>query len=153
MIMILDRGGCPVMVHASAWDRFLARAHADHLDTRLAGGASPDDTLGLALRAQMLERAATRRHLALAAQRVMSVAARGNAARVSVPICRDRVLASYAEFSELVERLQATGPVSARGMALVRALFIDAGSPLYNRGNSCDLRASVRAAADALSVA
>jgi hypothetical protein len=152
MIVILDQGGCPVTVHASAWARFVVRVRSSRLDTDLASGASPDDTLGLALRAQMLERDAMRRALARAAQRVMAAAILDRPDRLPVPICRDQVLASAAEFNELIERLQMKGPVSAKGVAMARALLGDGGSPVYRRDSGTDLRASVRDATAALSI-
>src|SRR5579864_7474049 len=74
MFVLLDEADCPVARPARPWDRLMARVRASRLDSDLAGGASPDATVGLALRAQLLVGARTRRDVAEGAQRVLATA-------------------------------------------------------------------------------
>ncbi len=151
MLVLLDECGCPIAHPAHPWDRLLTRMRAQRLDTELARGASPDATVALALRAQMLVSVAVRRDLARSAQRVVTVAAQTSPrSRLAVPICWDRVRDSAGEFAELTRRLLAAGPVAARGVAQASLLLTDATGPLYQRANPDDLRSMVREAASAL---
>jgi hypothetical protein len=155
MYVLLDEGnGCPVASTVRPRDRLLVRLHASRLDDDLAGGASPDATVTLALRAQMLVRGPARRDTARAAQRVLATAMHASGAGpLPVPVCQDRVKDCSEEFAELIRRLVAAGPVSARGVARARVLLADASGPVYHRASTDDLRARVRDAADALSAA
>jgi len=74
MLLLLDEAGCPIARPARPWDRLVVRVRASRLDSDLAGGASPDATVALALRAQMLVRARTRRGVALGAQQILATA-------------------------------------------------------------------------------
>jgi hypothetical protein len=167
MLVLLDRADCPVATSARPWDRLMARVRASHLDSDLAGDASPDSTVALALRAQMLVSERTRRDVAEGARRLLATAmqapvgdrsparaARGPqlpaAGRPRVPVCRDRVRESAEELGDLIRRLLADGPVAARGVALASALLCDGSGPLYHRGNADDVRARVREAVTAL---
>jgi hypothetical protein len=151
MLVLLEEDGCPVAHTVSPRDRLLARWLAFRLDRDLAGGASPDATVPLALRAQMLVRGPARRDLARSASRVLAAAMQAPVAgRLTVPVCRDRVRNCSAEFAELIGHLLAPGPVPARGMAKARVLLTDASGPLYHRASADDLRARVRDAAKAL---
>jgi hypothetical protein len=175
MFVLLDEGGCPVARPARLRDRLMARIRAGRLDGDLAGGASPDATVALALRAQLLVRERTRRELAEGTRRLLAsamhataanpshtpatnpshaLAARGPqmpaARRSRVPARRDRVSESAEELGDLIRRLLADGPVAARGVALASALLSDGSGPLYHRANADDLRARVREAVNAL---
>jgi hypothetical protein len=151
MLVLLEEAGSPVAAAAHPWDLLLAHWHGFRLDSDLAAGASPDASVPLALRAQMLVRPRYRYELARSADRVLAAAMQGAYfGRPRVPVCRDRVRDCSQEFGELIRRLRATGPVPARGVAKVGVLLADAGGPLYHRANAEDLRARVRDAADAL---
>lgn len=152
MHLLLDEGdGCPIVRAVHPWDRFVARLRAHRLDSDLAAGASPDSTVALALRAQRLVRISARRDLARRTQRVLAVAMQApRSGLMSVPVCQDRVRDCSAEFSELIRCLLAACPVPARGVAKASVLLADASGPLYHRASANDLRARVRAAADAL---
>lgn len=159
MLLLLDEAGCPIARPARPWDRLVVRVRASRLDSDLAGGASPDATVPLALRAQMLVRARTRRDLALGAQQILATATQVPAAgrtqvpaagRPRVPVCRDRVRDSSEELGDLIWRLLAGGPVAARGVALASVLLTDGSGPLYHRASADDVRARVREAVDAL---
>jgi hypothetical protein len=159
MLLLLDEAGCPIARPARPLDRLVVRVRATRLDSDLAGGASPDATVALALRAQMLVRARTRRDLALGAQQILARATQVPAAgrtqvpaagRTRVPVCRDRVRDSSEELGDLIRRLLAGGPVAARGVALASVLLTDGSGPLYHRASADDVQARVREAVDAL---
>jgi hypothetical protein len=151
MLVLLVVDGCPVARTVRPWDRLLAHWRACRLDRDLARGASPDATIPLALRAQLLVRGPARRDLARSASRVLAAAMQvPGAGRLPVPVCRDQVRDCSAEFGELIRRLLAGGPVPVQGLAMARILLADASGPLYHRAGAGELRASVRDAADAL---
>jgi hypothetical protein len=151
MLVLLEEAGSPVACTAHAWDRLLVHWHAFRLDSDLAAGVSPEASVELAVRAHMLVRTRYRYELARSADRVLAIAMRSAySGRPRVPVCRDRVRDCSEEFGELIRRLRAPGPVSARGVAKVGVLLADAGGPLYHRANADDLCAWVRDAADAL---
>ncbi len=151
MLVLLEDGGCPVAATAHLWDRLLARWHAFRLDHDLAGGATPDATLALALRAQALIQVPARRGLARSVRYMLATSAQPpRPGRPQVPVCRDRVRACSAEFEELIRCLLAPGPVPPRGVAKTRLLLTDASGPLYRRATPDDLSFRVRDAADAL---
>jgi hypothetical protein len=150
-MLVLLEDDCPVPVAVRPRDRLLARLHTFRLDHDLAAGASPDATVGLALRARRLVATPTRRELAWTARRVLTAAHAPGRRRAPVTICRERVRDCSEEIEDLIRRLLTPGPVSARGVAQVRTLLCDATSPIYYRASRDDLRATVLAAADALS--
>jgi len=151
MLVLLDEAGCPIARTAHPWDRIAVRLRAFSLDRDLAAGASPDSSVALALRAQMLVHPRYRRGLARSARRVLTAATQQPfGSRLAVPVCRDRVKDSSEEFGDLIRRLLAAGPVTARGVAQASVLVADASGPLYRRASAGDLRARVRDAADAL---
>jgi hypothetical protein len=167
MLVLLDEDDCPVARPARLWDRLMVRVRASRLDSELAAGASPDATVALALRAQMLVRTRTRRGMARGAQRVLERAMRVPAADrppapaggglrmpaagvMQVPVCRERVTDSAEELGDLIRRLLGGGPVAARGVALASVLLTDGSGPLYRRASADDLRARVREAVNAL---
>ena len=61
-----------------------------------------------------------------------------------MPICREHVLAAMSELLAVHDRLLAGGPVSAHGVALLRALISDGAGPLYRRHRRDDLGARLR---------
>src|SRR5260370_20368172 len=131
MLVLLDECGCPIAHPAHPWDRFWTRMRAQRLDTDLARGASPDATVALALRAQMLVSVAVRRDLARSAQRVVTAAAHtAPRSRLTVPICWDRVRDAAGEFAELTRRLVAAGPFAGPGVAQARLPLTHAHGPL-----------------------
>jgi hypothetical protein len=151
MLVLLEEAGSPVACVARPWDRLWACLRAFRLDSDLAAGASPEGSMALALRAQVLTRTRHRRDLAASADRVLATAMQpAHAGRLPVPVCRDRVRDCSAEFGELIRRLRAAGPVPVRGVAKASVLLTDASGPLYHRPTADDLRARVQDAADAL---
>jgi hypothetical protein len=84
MLVLLDSADCPVATAARPWDRLMARVRASRLDSDLAGEASPDSTVALALRAQLLVSKRTRRDLAEGARRLLATAMQAPAASRSL---------------------------------------------------------------------
>jgi hypothetical protein len=151
MLLLMDKAGCPVASSPRPWDRLLVHVRGFRLDQELAGGASPEASIELALRAQLLVRPRHRRELARSASQLLSTAQRSpSGGRPPVPVCRDRVRACADEFGELIARLQANGPIPARGVAKAGLLLADATGPLYRRATRDDLRARLRDVTDAL---
>jgi hypothetical protein len=147
LVVLEDERAGLVACTPSPWDRLKARMRASRLDCVLAAGTPPEDSLGLAVRAELLAGMRARTDLARGMQRIMD-AAGGH--RSPVPVCNDRIRACSGEFAELISRLRGPGPVSAQGVAQARALVTDAGGPVYHRASQTDLRSSLRAAMDAL---
>jgi hypothetical protein len=89
----------------------MARVRASRLDSDLAGEASPDSTLALALRAQMLVSERTRRDLAEAARRLLATAMQPPAAgRSQTPAAaRSQARASGRSPASPADRLLAYG--------------------------------------------
>jgi hypothetical protein len=152
MLLLMDKAGCPVASRARAWDRLLMRLRGFRLDQELARGASPEASVELALRAQLLVRPRHRRELARSMSRLLSTAqGPPDGGRLPVPVCRDQVRECEDELGELIGRLRARGPVPARGVAKAGLLLADASGPLYRCSARDDLRAMVREAAAAVS--
>jgi hypothetical protein len=105
----------------------------------------------LALRARELVRTSFRCDLADSVHRIVVASTRAVVSRPSsIPLCRDRVTEASDELQSLIDRLRSPGPVSARGVARVSTLLRDGSGPLYHRGNTDDLRTSVRETVTAL---
>jgi hypothetical protein len=151
VVVLLQEGGCPIARRVRLIDRLMAWLCARRLDHQLALGASPDASAVLAVRARTLVAMSARRDLARSARRVLAAARAPGALRLAVPVCRDRVADSAAEFDELIDRLLASCPVPAQGVACASVLLCDASGPLYHRASPDDLRVRVREAANALS--
>jgi hypothetical protein len=152
MFLLLEEGESGLRARqAGLWDRLTVRFRSARLDRDLAAGASPDSKVELALRARTLLRTSVRRDLARSVRRIMDGSARPTvASRWSVPVCRDKVADAREDLGSLVDRLLDSGPVSVRGLAHVSVLLGDGSGPLYNRANTDDLRATVRATVEAL---
>jgi hypothetical protein len=133
-------------------ERLLARLRARGLDRRIADGQSSDRDPLLALRSMWLVRPAQRRLLARYATRlaVDSFKLFPNDCRADSPIRLERAGTVRPELIMVADHLLASVPVSARGVALVRVLLFEPGSPLQNAGDLDDLRARTRAVAAAL---
>ena len=134
-------------------DRIFARQHADRWDHQLARGSAPESSAPLTLHAQVLVSAATRRGLASSLTRIVEDAeGRGvpdwNA--LGPRHHHAHVAPARGEIAVLIGLLLAPVPVSARGVALVRILLTDGGSPLYRRSAPQDLRTEIRKATRAL---
>ena len=146
------------------WHRMLARALAGRLDRQLADGARPEANPVLAARAMFLTSAAYRRALAASLRRMLAASlspetrprlaiarsSAGVARQPHVPLRRDRIATSASGLARLAGFLTGSGPVPARGVAMVSQLLADGGGPLYRGGSPDDLSAIVERACQAL---
>jgi len=112
--------------------RLLAFWHQGALDRQLAAGIDPRDTAALAVRADRLTTRRSRKRLANGLTRALSSAQHPRAglsaaARPQAP----ELIAAGSLLAALDHLLRGPEPVSPQGIALVRALLTDAGSPLY----------------------
>jgi hypothetical protein len=117
----------------SAHRALLARWHAEALDSQLAAGANPSDSALLAMRAQQLTTARSRRQLAAGLARAQRDAASDLSALTTV-VTPDRyeVAAAAREIAALKRRLGDGERVDPAGAAMLRLLLSDATSPLYD---------------------
>ena len=127
-------------------DRLAAHLHAHALDAELAGGARPDSTPALAVRASALSRPSARADLARSLNHVVREAgAHRPRLRGQVPVLRSEILAAAAELGAVARRLVAPGAIAPGGVAAVRLLLSDGRGPLYLSRAGEDLRvAAVR---------
>ena len=137
-VLVTDGPGVSVrrarVVHHAA-----ARLRARALDDELIAGAPPESQLVLSLRAQQLLGLRERRGLA-ATLRAQVAAARDPAPmrHAVIPVSRSAVLQCATELTDLAALLARPGPVTPRGVALVRRLICEGGGPLYRRsGDGC----------------
>jgi hypothetical protein len=136
-----------------ARDVWRARLSASRLDRRLGAGEPPESDALLAVRARWLVRPAACRELAGTLLRLLALAAAPPRATAMVRVSRRHVGAAAPELHGLVDRLLADGPVSACGVARLRALLADGSGPVYRVRSPDDLAdrlRDVRAALDAL---
>jgi pimeloyl-ACP methyl ester carboxylesterase len=127
-----------------ARDVWAARLCAWWLDRRLSAGEPAESSALLAVRAEWLVRPASRRELAETLLRVLALATEPSRAPLTVRIASGRVRAAAWELRDLVDRLLAEGPVSAYGVARLRALLADGGGPLHHGGSTEDLVTRLR---------
>jgi hypothetical protein len=121
MLVLLDSADCPVATSARPWARLMARVRASRLDSDLAGEASPDSTVALALRAQLLVSERTRCDLAEGVRRLLATAMQAPAAdRAAAPADRaaapaDRAAAPADRAAAPADR--AAAPAADRSLA------------------------------------
>ena len=135
--------------HVRLFDRIMARLSSSRLDTELANGASPESSVALALRAELLARPSQLHLLACSVERLVNTAETPTLTShtgLRVPIVRDAVRGARAELEALSRRLRSPGLVNVRGVARARLLLTDGTGPLYQSSTSRDLRAEVELA-------
>jgi hypothetical protein len=135
--------------------RFRVRWRRLDLDAELAGGADPEQTEELALRAQQLQEPETRQRLAIGIENVFRLATIGPGPGATTALSvaafdRNRVAANEPGLAYLAEKLRAQGPHGVRGLAMASVLYEDAASPLYAKTDVDKLKPAVRAAIAAL---
>ncbi|MGH2874284.1 MAG: hypothetical protein ACRDL5_17715 [Solirubrobacteraceae bacterium] len=130
--------------------RLRTRMHAWRLDVALAGGASPDASAALSLRARELIGRRARSQLAGEIERLLIDACRpAPPRRLCVVPCRDQLLDAEPTLRELSARLRDAGPIDASGVARIRLLLRDGAGPIYNRARAGELQRMVDAALEA----
>jgi hypothetical protein len=130
--------------------RLLARARARALNRALAGGASPDSSASLSLRAQALIGISRRVDLAGELRSIARTA--GQPVRRFDPILpvpgHVRLASDLVE--EVAEMLEGPAPVQARGVARLELLLRDGAGPLYAPRGGPALRGALQDILDAL---
>jgi hypothetical protein len=115
-------------------DRLLARVLGASLDYQLAAGCSPESNRLLAARAQHIVSLPRRTSVARSWDHLLRVARRAPIVRTpAVPLNAAAILAAEPAIRELVERLAARLPVTARGVAAATIPLANAASPVYGR--------------------
>jgi hypothetical protein len=150
--LLLSHGNTVLGRRAGLRDRLEARLRAAALDRELARGVAPETCGALSLRARKLIGPAARATLARQLRRIVSDARGGHAWMTHVPLRNPEVLDAAAELDVLAERIAAPGPVDVRGVAQAQVLLTDGTGPLYFRGATDELRASVERALSRLEV-
>jgi hypothetical protein len=129
VVVLIDERNSLGLRHVRLRDRIKARIRATTLDEQLASGASPESNVLLALHAERLYRQDQRRRLA-ASLRAVASAAQGSR-RMKAPIDRKGVQLALKELETVATRLDTNGPIDVSGIARVRTLLADGGSPIY----------------------
>jgi hypothetical protein len=146
MIVVLEEDAGLGLRRVRMRDRLLARLRASALDDQLAGGASPESSITLALHAALLCGPSQRRVLARSLTRIAAASETPRRSRLKMPVCRSAVRGARTELNAVVDRLVACGPVDVRGVARIRSLLADGTGPLYWESTAERLRADLRAA-------
>ncbi len=146
MIVVLEEDAGLGLRRVRMRDRLLARLRASALDRELAGGASPESSIALALHAALLCGASQRRVLARSLTRIAAASEASARSRLRAPVCRPAVRGARAELDAVVDRLVASGPVDVRGVARIRSLLADGTGPLYWESAAELLRTELRGA-------
>jgi hypothetical protein len=150
MIVLVADGVGICARRARLRDQVIARLRAPHLDKVLADGGSPDSSVLLSLRAQILGRPSERRLLANSLRRVLAAAGPAARARLNVPVYRQVMRDVAHEVEALADRLASPGPVSVQGVAKARMLLTDGTGPFYRPFGASALRAEICNAMQAL---
>jgi hypothetical protein len=127
---------------------YRAAVHRAELTRALAEGADPRATSDLSLRAQQLTSERSRRTFARSLRRAIAEARQPARTRAVVPIIdRRAVLDAEADIKDTIQRLLASQPVGAKGMAMIERILTNADrSPLYNRSEPGTLGQTIRLA-------
>ena len=131
-------------------ERLNARLRARRLDRALAGGAFPDSSAAMAMRAKALVRVDTRTELAASIRRITGESAAPVAIGLRVGTVRARGTSVGPDLDRLADRLLEPGPVAPRGVALTQELLTDGAGPLFWTESAEDLGGRVRQALEAL---
>jgi hypothetical protein len=148
---VLTRPREPAGERPAPWVRIRARLQRLSLERRLAAGESPWASAELRWRADQLTSPRERRGLAKEIDRVLKDAARPARRRgAAVPVDRYAVYRCDELLRGLADDLRHAELVYAHGVALVRRLLRDGGSPLYVADTDGALDRSIRHARAAL---
>ena len=115
-------------------DRLHARLLGASLDHQLAAGCPPESNRLLAARAQDIVSLPRRTSVARSWEHLLRAARGGPAVPTrAVPLNAAAILAAEPAIREVVDRLTAPLPVTARGVAAATIPLTDAASPVYGR--------------------
>jgi hypothetical protein len=143
-VLLLSDGGEIVARPARLHERLAARLRAPELDLALAGGAHPDGSALLALRARRLLGGSLRAALARELRSIVDEARDGPHRLTRVEPPRRQVLAAAADLEDLADRLTSAALLNVRGVAEVAVMLRDGRGPLYFGTSRGALRAAVR---------
>jgi hypothetical protein len=129
-------------------DRIRARLRTMSLDEQLAAGTSPESNVLLAVHAARLSQPNQRRRLADSLRAVAHTAEQPR--RTKAPINRQGVRLVLGELEAVATRLATNDPVDVSGIARVRTLLANGGSPLHRRSQAGLLQQELVSALDAL---
>jgi hypothetical protein len=130
------------------------RLRANRLDRALAGGASPNGSAELGVRADQLVDERERNRIADWIQNVLDLAEQDQPILLGptrLLIERGRIEASRTQLERIVEILRGSSPVSPRGVAMARRLITDFRGPIYTGGRNSRLPEALAATRSALS--
>ena len=127
-----------------ARDRLVARVGAAKLDRALAGGARPESSPALTLRAEALTSARMRRALWRSLDRIVAQRSRSRPLGARLSPRRERVEEARDDLAELALLLRVSSAADPRGVARARQLLTDGGGPLFWTRSDEDLKAKVR---------
>jgi hypothetical protein len=149
-VVLLDEHSALGLRPVHLRDRIRARLRTMSLDEQLAAGSSPESNVLLALHAARLYQPSQRQRLADNVRAVAAAAQRSR--RTKAPINREGVRLVLDELEAVASRLDTNGPIDVRGIARVRTLLADGGSPLHHRCHAGLLRRELVAALVSLDV-
>jgi hypothetical protein len=138
-----------LMLRARVW------IHDLELDAALAGGADPQQSDELALRAKQLAARKKREEMASGVSRLIEITDRHSRATMVTPFAPFRpkqVQANRSLLLELEQRLRGYEPVALQGLARTALMLEDGRGPLTTSSDPATLERAVRAALWALGV-
>jgi hypothetical protein len=143
-VVVRDARGL-ALVRPGIAARLLSHVRGAALDERLAAGTDAESSVLLAVRAAYLTGARHRRRLAADWDDVAARARRPwSPASAQLPVDRAAVLAAADRINDVADVLRSGRQVTARGVALARALLTFANSPVYRGSRTTeDLTAAV----------
>jgi hypothetical protein len=153
--LLLTRGPDPRVVQVrrcGVCARLLARTRAVAIDRALAGGASPDSTVTLSLRAHSLISSGHRVDLARRLRWLLEAAARRVHPFEPALQVPSHVLSVRELIDDIVDVLEGPEPIDARGAARLEVLLRDGGGPIYDDAGSRALRQVLEQSLEALRV-
>jgi hypothetical protein len=128
-------------------DQVLARVFGASLDSQLAAGRAPESSAMLAARARHIVSLRRRQAAARNWDRLAEVAQRGHGkSGPARPVRASQIAAAEPAIRELVRRLSAPLPVTARGVAMAKILLTDGTGPVYSRHSRVTLAAALGSA-------
>ncbi|HEX4034269.1 MAG TPA: hypothetical protein VHX66_07490 [Solirubrobacteraceae bacterium] len=156
VLLVRDQGDASYVVPRRVrWrDRLAVRLHAASLDAALAAGVAPESSPALAVRAEQLI-GPVARALGNSVCQILLGAREPHRPRPNqAPISPNLIGDAEPELSRLALRLLGDGPVSVRGVALVRELLSDGRGPLYGHAahDAVALRETLWVALEALEI-
>jgi hypothetical protein len=128
-------------------DQMRARLFGASLDYQLAAGRAPESSRTLAARARHIVELRRREAAARNWDHLLAVAQRGDvkpgpARRVRA----SEIVAARPAIAELVRRLRAPLPVTARGVAMAEILLTDGAGPVYSSRSHVGLTTALESA-------